>query len=76
MVIVNLLLSIVFKTRYAVDLNWFCQWQRFVDFEDIFGVSVVPPGPVDNSNLFIGKIVINLIGSMLYLFYGYNSQTK
>ena len=41
--------------RYAVDLNWFCQWQRFVGLEDILGVPVGPRGPVDNSNLFVGK---------------------
>ena len=45
----------MFMCRYAVDLNWFCQWQRFVGNEDVFDVPAAPPGPVTNSDLFAGK---------------------
>ena len=47
----------MFMCRYAVDLNWFCQWQRFAGYQDALDVPAAPPGPVTNAKLFAGKSI-------------------
>ena len=48
--------------RYLIDSRWFKQWKKYVGFDswDMYNVGErsLYPGPVDNSGLFSGKIVI------------------
>ena len=48
--------------RYLIDSRWFKQWKKYVGFDswDMYNVGErsLYPGPVDNSGLFSGKIVV------------------
>ncbi len=48
----------LFDHRYLIDTRWFKQWQRYVGYNIRFqetGQKSGNPGPIDNSNLFMGK---------------------
>ena len=44
--------------RYLVDVRWMKQWKKYVGYDQwdqsSAGQESANPGPVDNSNLFIG----------------------
>lgn len=57
-------MSIVIQncSRYLIDSRWFKQWKKYVGFDswDMYNVGErsLFPGPVDNSGLFSGTVVI------------------
>ena len=48
--------------RYLIDTKWFKQWKKYVGFDNwdtsYVGDQSANPGPIDNSPLLKGKVII------------------
>ena len=46
-----------------IGMRWFKQWKKYVGFDDcesnVVGEESANPGPIDNSDLFEGKSLLN-----------------
>ena len=42
--------------RFLVDVNWLRQWKKYVGYDHARRRPSAYPGPVDNANLFRGRV--------------------
>jgi len=52
-----------FTRRFLIDIRWLKQWKKYVGYDaretSMFGEEAANPGPIDNSNLLEGVLVVS-----------------